>query len=141
VSGLSETPISVAIPPSLAITTTSVSVAAGTSDEWRPPANFSPSSTTACGTARSVASPKRDETQNGRNPVRARYESWSPLIGETAALIEPARLRPNHSMPPRRGEEMTGIRVTGMPCQHRLALETDRNASLSPRGIRTPRNP
>ncbi|MGH9123096.1 MAG: hypothetical protein ACRDYC_14335 [Acidimicrobiales bacterium] len=46
-----------------------------------------------------------------------------------ATLIEPAWLRPKHSMSPRRDEEMTGTRVTGLPRQHRLALETDRNAS------------
>lgn len=42
---------------------------------------------------------------------------------EAEHLIEPARLRPNHSMPPRRGEEMTGARITGLARQHPLALE------------------
>jgi hypothetical protein len=46
-----------------------------------------------------------------------------------AHLIEPAWLRPNHSMPPVWGEEMTGTRVPGLPRQHCLALETNRNAS------------
>jgi hypothetical protein len=54
----------------------------------------------------------------------------APAFGGVAAvLIEPARLRPKHSMPPWRDEEMTGTRVPGLPRQHRLALETDRNAS------------
>jgi len=57
--------------------------------------------------------------------------SWSPLVGETASLIEPTRLWPKHSMPPCRGEEMTGTRVTGLPSQHRLALETDHSAPFS----------
>jgi len=39
-------------------------------------------------------------------------------------LIEPAWLRPKHSMSPVADEEMTGTRVSGLPCQHRLALET-----------------
>ena len=51
------------------------------------------------------------------------------LSGVVALLIEPARLRPNHSMSPCRDEEMTGTRNPGLPRQHRLALETDRNAS------------
>ena len=51
------------------------------------------------------------------------------FCGVAARLIEPARLRPKHSMPPCRGEEMTGTRATGLPRQHRLALETDRIAS------------
>jgi hypothetical protein len=51
------------------------------------------------------------------------------LCGVAAHLIEPARLQPKHSMSPRRDEEMTGTRVPGLPRQHRLALETDRNAS------------
>jgi len=42
-------------------------------------------------------------------------------------LIEPAWLRPNHSMS-FSDEEMTGIRVPGLPSQHRLALENDRTA-------------
>ncbi len=41
--------------------------------------------------------------------------------GATEHLIEPARLRPNRSMSPRRDEEMTGTRVSGLPRQHRLA--------------------
>ena len=50
--------------------------------------------------------------------------------GETADLIEPTRLRAKHSMPPRRGEEMTGNPATpGRARQHLLALENDRNAS------------
>jgi len=51
------------------------------------------------------------------------------LRGVAARLIEPAWLRPKHSMSPRREEEMTGTRVPGLPRQHRLALETDRSAS------------
>ena len=50
------------------------------------------------------------------------------LRGVAARLIEPARLRPKHSMSTR-DEEMTGTRVPGLPRQHRLALERDRNAS------------
>jgi len=61
--------------------------------------------------------------------VRARHLSWPPPCGVAARLIEPAWLRPNHSMSPCRDEEMTGTRVPGLPRQHRLALETDRNAS------------
>ncbi len=50
--------------------------------------------------------------------------------GEAEQLIEPAWLRPNDSMSPtRRDEGMTGTRFLGLPCQHRLALEIDRNAS------------
>jgi len=30
-------------------------------------------------------------------------------------LIEPSGLRPNHSMPPRRGEQMAGTRFLGLP--------------------------
>ncbi len=45
--------------------------------------------------------------------------------GVAERLIEPARLRPNRSMPPRRGEEMTGTRVAGLPRQHALALEKE----------------
>jgi len=52
--------------------------------------------------------------------------------GVAARLIEPAWLRPKHSMSPRRDEEMTGTRVPGLPRQHRLALETDPNASSPP---------
>ncbi len=56
-----------------------------------------------------------------------------PATGGVAEpLIEPAWLRPNHSMSPRRDEEMTGTRVPGLPSQHRLALETNRNASRPP---------
>ncbi|MGH9152050.1 MAG: hypothetical protein ACRD03_06575 [Acidimicrobiales bacterium] len=44
-------------------------------------------------------------------------------------LIEPAWLRPNHSMSLVGDEEMTGTRVRGLPRQHRLALEIDRFAS------------
>ena len=61
--------------------------------------------------------------------MRARQKSWSPHCGETAPLIEPTRLRPNHSMSLPRDEEMTGARGSGLPSQHRLALETARNAS------------
>ncbi len=42
---------------------------------------------------------------------------------EAEHLIEPVQLRPQNSMPPRRGEEMTGTRITGHARQHRLALE------------------
>jgi hypothetical protein len=45
--------------------------------------------------------------------------------GVAERLIEPARLRPNRSMSPRRDEEMTGTRVLGLPRQHRLALESE----------------
>ncbi len=38
------------------------------------------------------------ENRDGRNPVRARLVSWFPHSGETAVLIEPTGLRPNHSM-------------------------------------------
>jgi hypothetical protein len=54
--------------------------------------------TTACATGRSVAWRRRGENRDGRNPVRARHESWSPHNGETEVLIEPTGLRPNHSM-------------------------------------------
>lgn len=54
----------------------------------------------------------------------------SATSGAAERLIEPAGLRPNHSMlPSRRGEEMTGTRVPGLPRQHCLALEIDRIAS------------
>ena len=71
------------------------------SGEWRRPANFSFSSTTACATARSIAWLRRGESRDGRNPMRARNESRSPDDGDTEALIEPTRLRPNHTMSPR----------------------------------------
>jgi hypothetical protein len=38
-------------------------------------------------------------------------------------LIEPARLRPHSSMPPLRGEPMTGTRTSGCPGQRLLAME------------------
>ena len=75
-----------------------VNAGAPRSGEWRQPANFSSSSTTACATARSVAWLRRGENRDGRNPVRARQLSWLPHCGETAGLIEPTGLRPNHSM-------------------------------------------
>ena len=75
--------------------TSTVSMALGLSCCF---SNFSSSPTTACVTARSVAWPRRGETRNGRNPVRARPSSWSPHCGETEHLIEPTRLWPNHSM-------------------------------------------
>ncbi len=54
----------------------------------------------------------------------------APATGGVAVpLIESAWLRPKHSMSHRRDEEMTGTRVPGLPRQHGLALETNRNAS------------
>jgi hypothetical protein len=65
-------PASGATLPSGPITNRWANAAAPRSDEWRPPASFLSSSTTACVTARSVAWPRRGETRNGRSPVRAR---------------------------------------------------------------------
>ena len=110
--------------PSGATTAAWASAGASRSAGWRPPANFSSSSTTACATARSAAWPRRGENRDGRNPVRARRLSWPPHSGETEILIEPTGLRPNHSMPPRRGEEMTGTRVLRAAQPALLALET-----------------
>ena len=39
----------------------------------------------------------------------------TPPGGVVAHLIEPARLRPYSSMPPWRGEGMTGTRALGLP--------------------------
>ena len=60
--------------------------------------------------------------------MRARPSSWSPLCAETEHLIEPTRLRPNHSMSyfGRRDERHPGLWVAR---QYMLALEMDRNAS------------
>ena len=91
---------------------------ASRSGVWRPPANFSSSSTTACATARSVAWLRRGENRDGRSPVRARRISWLLRVSEAAPLIEPTGLRPNHSTPPCRGEQINGTRVPGLPSQH-----------------------
>jgi hypothetical protein len=60
------------------------------------------------------------------------------LCGETEVLIEPARLRLNHSMSQfgRRDDRHPGTRVA---CQHMLALEMVRNASptLAAKGATT----
>jgi transposase len=101
--------------PSRRTTATSASAAAPRSGASLRPANFSSSSTTAFATARSAAWPRRDENRDGRNPVRARPSSWPPLVGVVAPLIEPTGLRPNHSMSPRRDEEMNGTRGSGLP--------------------------
>lgn len=62
--------------------------------------------------------------------------------GEAEHLIEPAWLRPNDSMSPtRRDEGMTGTRFSGLPSQHRLALENDRTASRPPGSYRARRTP
>ena len=47
----------------------------------------------------------------------------TPPGGVVARLIEPARLRPHSSMPPWRGEGMTGTRASGCPGQRLLAME------------------
>ncbi len=65
-------PVSAQTPRSGLTTAVWASGGASRSDGWRPPANFSCSSTTACVTARSVAWPRRSENRNGRNPLRAR---------------------------------------------------------------------
>jgi hypothetical protein len=41
--------------------------------------------------------------------------SWPSFVGAAAILIEPTPLRPNHPCRPRRGEQMDGTRVLGLP--------------------------
>jgi hypothetical protein len=53
--------------------------------------------------------------------------SWPPLVGAAAILIEPTWLRPNHPMPPQRGEQMDGTRVFGLPASIDWPLGVDRN--------------
>jgi hypothetical protein len=61
---------------------------------------------------------------NGSGAAR-RVLVWvmTPPIGVVAHLIEPARLRPHSSMPPWRGEEMTGTRARAAHGQRLLAME------------------
>jgi hypothetical protein len=47
----------------------------------------------------------------------------TPPGGVVARLIEPARLRPYSSMPPWRGEPMTGTRARAAHSQRLLAME------------------
>jgi hypothetical protein len=84
-----------------------------------PPAGCSPWSPTASGMARSAAWPRhrgRRCERLGRSPARARGCHDPHPGGVVARLVEPARLRPDSSMPPWRGEGMTGTpALSGRP--------------------------
>jgi hypothetical protein len=69
-------PASGAPPPSGPTTTGSATGGTRTSGGWRPPASYSPSSTTACATARFAAWPRWGEARTGRSPAGARCLSW-----------------------------------------------------------------
>jgi hypothetical protein len=96
------------------------------------PASCGPWSTTACATARCAAwrrRPGRRCERLGRSPARARV-CHDPAQRRVARLVEPARLRPHRSMPPWRGEGMTGTRARAALGQRLLAMELPPSTSI-----------
>ena len=117
----------VPIPRSDSTTAAWANAGASRSGTWRPPANFSSSSTTAYATVRSAAWLRPGENRDGRSPVRARRISWLLHVSEAAPLIEPTGLRPEplHPTLSRRTDERHPGSRAAQPAL--LALEQDRN--------------